>query len=316
MEYRQLGRSGLRVSVLGLGTNQFGGRVDQEGVAAIMGQAKDTGVNFIDTADGYSRGLSEEYIGRALHTDRQWWIVGTKVSGPQGEGPNDRGNSRKHIMDGVDASLRRLHTDYIDLYQIHFWDPTTQAEETLLALDDLVREGKVRYIGCSNFAAWQLVESLHTSKQAGLHAYISVQPAYNLFNRDIERELMPACEKYSVSIIPYSPLAGGFLTGKYRRGEPSPEGTRYASARGPMASRVLNDRNYDRVEKLQAFAEERGHDVGELAVAWLASQPMVSPVICGATKPEQVVENAQSLEWKLSEDDKKALREIIDARDF
>jgi aryl-alcohol dehydrogenase-like predicted oxidoreductase len=316
MEYRKLGRSGLKVSVLGLGTNQIGGRVDPEGTAAIMSQAKEVGVNFIDTADGYGRGMSEEYIGRTLGQDRQWWILGTKVSGPQGDGPNDRGNSRKHIMDGVDASLRRLRTDYIDLYQIHFWDPTTPMDETLRALDDLVKMGKVRYIGCSNFTAWQLVESLWTSKEESLHSFVSVQPAYNLFNREIERELMPACQKYEVGIIPYSPLAGGFLTGKYRKGEPAPEGTRYARAQGPQASRVLNDRNYARVEKLQAFAHERGHGTGELAVSWLAAQPMVSTIICGATGPQQVVENAQAVEWKLTDEDLSALREMIQAPDF
>lgn len=316
MEYRKLGNSGLKVSTLGLGTNQFGGRVDPEGVATIMHRAQEMGVNFIDTADSYSRGASEEHIGRTLSADRQWWLLATKVSSPMGNGPNDQGNSRKHIMDGVNASLRRLGTDYIDLYQIHFWDAHTPAEETLRALDDLVRQGKVRYIGCSNFAAWQIVESIWIAKQANLTPYISVQPVYNLFTRHVERELIPACQQYGVGIIPYIPLAGGLLTGKYRRGEAPPEGTRYASDAYGMAARVLTDRNYRRVEKLQAFAQERGHHIGELAVTWLASQPMVGPVICGATNPGQVEENARSLAWKLAEADEKALRQILEAPDF
>ncbi len=316
MEYRTLGNSGLKVSALGLGTNQFGGKVDAEGVVAIMGQAKEVGVNFIDTADIYTRSVSEEYIGRALNAARQWWLLATKVNGPVGDGPNDRGNSRKHIMDGVEASLRRLQTDYIDLYQIHFWDPTTPAEETLRALDDLVHQGKVRYIGCSNFAAWQLVESIWIARQAGLASYVSIQPAYNLFDREIERELIPACQNCGIGIIPYNPLAGGVLTGKYRQGEAPPQGTRFAAASRGMVARVLTDRNYMRVEKLEAFAAERGHRVGELAVTWLASRPMVGPVICGATNPGQVVENAHSLEWKLSAEDEKTLQEILQSPDF
>jgi aryl-alcohol dehydrogenase-like predicted oxidoreductase len=318
VEYRQLGRSGLKVSELGLGTNQFGRRVGLEGVAAIMDKAQEIGVNFIDTADGYGGGLSEEYIGQALQSNRKWWLLATKVSGAMGEGPNDRGNSRKHIMDGVEASLRRLGTDYIDLYQIHFWDNSTPMEETVRTLDDLVHQGKVRYIGCSNFTAWQLVESVWTSRSKQLDEFVSVQPSYNLFNREIEKELIPAAQRYGVGIIPYSPLAGGFLTGKYHAGEAPPEGTRYAAMAGRpgMANRVLNDRNFARVDKLKAFADERAHGVGELAIAWLSAQPMVGPVICGATGPEQVEENAKATEWKLTAADLKALGEIIDAPDF
>jgi aryl-alcohol dehydrogenase-like predicted oxidoreductase len=288
--------------------------VDAEGVAAILGQARESGVNFIDTSDTYSRGVSEEYIGRVTENDRQWWIIATKVNGAMGDGPNDVGNSRKHIMDGVEASLRRLRTDYIDLYQIHRWDSTTPIEETLGVLDDLVHEGKVRYIGCSNFAAWQLVESLHTSKSMGWHSFISVQPQYNMLSRDIERELIPAAQKYGVGIIPFSPLAGGLLTGKYKKGEAPPSGARLSA--GPQAQRVLTDRNFSRTEKLEAWAQEHGHTLGELAIAWLLGQPMMGSVIAGATRPEQVADNARAADWKLSDQELEEVRAILTAPDF
>ena len=224
MEYRKLGRSGLQVSVVGLGTNYFGRRVDADGAAIVISGALDVGINMIDTANTYGQGLSEEYIGRALKGRRHQAIIGTKVSGRMGEGPNQAGNSRQHIMSEVENSLRRLDTDYIDLYQIHFADPTTPTEETLRALDDLVHQGKVRYIGCSNFMAWQVCEAVLTSRNSNLTPLVSVQSRYSMLDRAIEAELVPFCTEYRIGIIPYYPLASGFLTGKYRRGLTPPSG--------------------------------------------------------------------------------------------
>ncbi|MDP6716333.1 MAG: aldo/keto reductase, partial [SAR202 cluster bacterium] len=222
MEYRQLGNSGLQVSTIGLGTNNFGKALfdtglDSDASVAVVDQALDVGINMIDTANSYSHGLSEEYIGRAIKGKRDKVILATKVSSRMGEGPNNAGNSRVHIMAEVEASLRRLDTEYIDLYQIHWWDPNTPLEETLRALDDLVSQGKVRYIGSSNFAAWQACEAAWTSKSLGITSFVSVQPRYSMMDRAVEKELVPFCQKYGVGILPYFPLENGFLTGKYRR---------------------------------------------------------------------------------------------------
>ncbi|HLS90334.1 MAG TPA: aldo/keto reductase, partial [Limnochordia bacterium] len=224
MKYRQLGRSGLWVSVVGLGTNQFGGKVDEKGVAEIIDAALDLGVNFIDTADVYTGGKSEETIGKAIAKRRDQVVLATKVGSRTGDGPNDVGTSRRHIIAGVEASLRRLGTEYIDLYQIHRFDPHTPFEETMRALDDLVRSGKVRYIGASNYAAWQLCRANDVAEMRGWTPFISIQPHYHMLERSIEKELVPYCEAFGVGIIPYFPLAGGFLTGKYRRGQAPPPG--------------------------------------------------------------------------------------------
>ena len=298
MEYRQLGKSGLQVSAIGLGGNTFGRYADETGTAAIIHRALDLGVNFIDTADTYGRGVSEELVGKAMKDRRRQAIIATKAAGAMGEGPNQAGASRQHLTDGVHDSLRRLDTDYIDLFQVHFPDPKTPPEETMRALDDLVRQGKIRYIGCSNYTAWQVCEAQWTAQVHHLNPFISVQPAYNLLNRRIEAELVPFCQAYGIGIIPYSPLASGFLTGKYRPGQPAPEGTRgYNSA---MFNRILTDRNFETLEKLEDFAGKRGHTVGELAMAWLLARPMVCTIIAGATRPEQVEENVKAGEWQLS----------------
>jgi aryl-alcohol dehydrogenase-like predicted oxidoreductase len=299
MEYRHLGRSGLEVSAIGLGTNNFGRRVDAEGAALVVHQALDAGINMIDTSNSYGGGLSEEYIGRALKGKRHQAIVATKVSSRMGEGPNRAGNSRQHIMSEVHNSLRRLDTDYIDLYQIHFPDPNTPIEETLRALDDLVHQGTVRYIGCSNFTAWQVCEAVWTSRSLGLTSFVSVQPRYNMLDREIEAELAPFCAAYSIGILPYFPLANGFLTGKYRRGEPPPPGARLSqNDRG-----MFTDANFELLENLEQFAAERGHTILELAFAWLLANPMVGSVIAGATKPEQVADNARASGWHLTAED-------------
>lgn len=303
MEYKSLGRSGLRVSQVGLGCNNFGRRCDQEQTTAVVRKALDLGVTFFDTADIYGpRGLSEEYLGKALAGHRREAIIATKFAGPMGEGPLSGGTSRRYVMEAIDASLRRLGTDYVDLYQIHFPDPRTPIEETLRALDDVVRAGKARYIGCSNFAAWQVVEAQWVTRTQHLSPLVSAQNQYNLLDRRIERELVPACNAYGLGVLPYFPLANGFLTGKYRPGEPPPEGTRLAAA-GPRADQVLNERNFQMLTKLESFAQERGHTVLELAIGWLATQPHVASVIAGATKPEQVEENVRAAAWKLSPDE-------------
>ena len=308
MEFRQLGDSGLKVSAIGLGTNNFGARVDAEGTAKVIDQALHEGVNLLDTANIYSKGLSEEYIGRALNGKRHEAVIATKVGGRMGDGPNDAGASLKHIRHEIEESLRRLGTDYVDLYQIHFVDESTPIDETVRVLDDLVKEGKVRYTGCSNFAAWQVCGAVWTSESLGLTAFSSVQPHYSMLVREPERELVPFCDEYGIGILPYFPLASGFLTGKYRRGQPAPAGTRLAeNDRG-----MFVDANYDLIEALESFAEQRGHSLLELAFAWLLARPAVSSVIAGATKPEQVTANAKAVEWHLTDDDLTQVEAILE----
>jgi aryl-alcohol dehydrogenase-like predicted oxidoreductase len=310
MEYRQLGASGLQVSAVGLGANNFGGRLDSRRTEAVVHAALDAGVNLIDTSNSYGDGHSEEFIGRALRSRRHQAVIATKVSSRVADGPNNAGNSRKHILDQVETSLRKLGTDYIDLYQIHWWDPNTPIEETLRALDDLIRQGKVRYAGCSNFAAWQVCEAHWTARSLDINGFVSVQPRYSIMYRLPEQELLPFCSKYGVGILPYYPLENGFLTGKYRRNQAAPEGTRLAqSDRG-----MFTDRNFDMLEGLERFAEERGHSILELAFAWLLAKPEVSSVIAGATRPDQVVANAKSADWALTPEDIEVVDAIVTGR--
>ena len=299
MEYRTLGRSGLHVSVVGLGCNNFGMKIDKDATAAVVNKAIDAGITLFDTANIYGgAGRSEEFLGAALGSRRQDVLVATKFSSPMGQGPLYRGASRRHIFQQAEASLRRLGTDYIDLYQVHFPDPTTPIEETMRALDDLVRAGKVRYLGCSNFAAWQAVEAQLTARALNLNSLVSAQNEYSLLDRRIERELVPACNAYGMGILPYFPLASGFLTGKYHKGEPPPQGTRLQMW-GPRGEQVLSERNFEVLEKLEAVATARGHTMLELAIGWLASQPHVSSVIAGATTPDQVEQNVAASSWVL-----------------
>ncbi len=309
MEYRNLGNSGLRVSVVGIGCNNFGARMDAEATQRVVDAALDHGINFFDTANTYGQGQSEELLGKALGSRRHDVVIATKFGNPLGEGVYNSGGSRKYIVQACEDSLRRLGTDYIDLYQIHNPDPRTPIEETLRALDDLVRSGKVRYIGHSNFASWQTVEAHYVAERHNVERFISAQNEYSLLNRRIERELVPACEKYGLGILPYFPLASGLLTGKYRRGEPPPEGTRLAKMQ-PMAQRILTDRNWDIVEKLQAFAESRGHTLLELAFGWLATKPYIASVIAGATSPEQVAANVAAAAWRLTPEEMAEVDEI------
>lgn len=313
MEYRNLGGSGLKVSAVGLGTNNFGGRMDKASSALVLDKALELGINFIDTSNSYGRGLSEEYIGDAISGKRDEYIIATKAVSAIGEGVNQRGASRFHLINELEKSLIRLQTDYVDLYQMHYSDPTTPIEETLRALDDMVHQGKVRYIGCSNYSSWQLCEAVWTSKTLRLESFSSVQPDYSMLNREIEKELLPFCEEYNMGILPFYPLASGFLTGKYRLGEQPPEGTRLAGNERSR-TRLFTNQNFSLLEKLERFASERGHPLVELAISWLLFQPRVSSVIAGATKPEQLIANANATEWHLTAEEMAELDDLLSGR--
>ncbi len=300
MEFRRVGGSGLKVSVAGVGCNNFGMLVDAAGTDAVVHEALDQGITLFDTADIYGgRGTSEELLGRALGERRDEVILATKFANPMGDGPYDRGASRRYIVRAVEASLRRLGTDRIDLYQQHVPDPGTPIDETLAALDDLVAAGKVLYVGSSNFSGWQVAEAAAAAERSGGVRYVSAQNEWNLLNRRVEREVVPAAGHFGVSLLPFFPLASGLLTGKYRRGEPAPEGTRLAAWGG----RGMTADAFDKVEALTAVAEARDHTVGELALAWLAAQPSVCSVIAGATSAEQIRANVAGLDWRLDADD-------------
>jgi len=310
MEYRNLGDSGLKISLAGLGCNNFGMKCDAEQTRAVVHRALDEGVTFFDTADIYGRrGGSEEMLGKALGSRRRDVIVASKFGMPMGDGPYLRGGSRRYVMAAAEASLRRLGTDYIDVYQIHQPDPETPQEETLAALDDLVRAGKVRYLGNSNFSGWEVADAAWISRTRGIARYVSAQNQYNLLDRRIERDLLPACSKFGLGMLPYFPLASGFLTGKYRRGSEAPAGTRLALMQ-PMAKQVMTDQNFATLEKLEEFARKHGHTMVELAMSWLACQPTVSSVISGATHPDQVTENVKACQWKLTADELKEVDAI------
>ncbi|MFZ1886781.1 MAG: aldo/keto reductase [Candidatus Binataceae bacterium] len=315
MEYRRLGNSGLQVSIAGLGCNNFGMRIDAEQTRAVVGRALDEGITLFDTADIYGgRGKSEEMLGKALGSRRHEIIVASKFGMAMGDGPYQKGGSRRYIMAAVEASLKRLGTDYIDLYQIQAPDPLTPQEETLAALDAIVRAGKVRYIGSSNFAGWQVAEAAWISRAQELAPYISAQNQYNLLDRRIERELIPACRHFGVGILPYFPLASGFLTGKYRRGQEPSKDTRLG-AMGARAGQMLSDANFAVLDKLEQHARGAGHSMVELATSWLVAQPEVSSVISGATKPEQVSENIKACGWKMTPDDLDAIDKITKRKD-
>jgi len=303
VEQRNLGRSGLIVSAVGLGCNNFGGRSDYEATRVVVHQALDLGITLFDTSDTYGEnGASEEYLGRALAGRRHDIVLASKFARPMDPEGKLQGASRRYIISAVEASLKRLNTDYLDLYQQHIADPKTPIEETLRALDDLVHQGKVRYIGCSTLSSWQVVEAQWVSTHFGLARYVSCQERYSLLDRDLDRELMPVIEAYGLGLIPFSPLANGLLTGKYRRNVPLPAGARLATT-PRLAERYLTEVNWAVVERLADFCEARGHSLLELALSWLLHRPAVASVIAGATTPAQVEANIRAANWALSRED-------------
>ena len=303
MKRRSLGKSGLEVSAIGLGCNNFGGRIDLNATRKVVHKALDLGITLFDTADIYGNdGGSEDCLGQALGDRRKDIVLATKFGMEFDKSGNMKGASRRYIISAVEASLRRLRTDWIDLYQLHAPDPLTPMEETLRSLDDLVRQGKVRYIGCSNLPAWQVVEAQWISRQQGLESFISCQDEYSLVQRDLERELLPAMQNYGLGLMPFFPLASGLLTGKYKRNAPLPEGARLTTTQR-LADRYFTDANWTIVEALAGFCAKRGRSLLELAFSWLLARPQVASVIAGATKPEQLEHNVKAGDWALTPDD-------------
>ena len=300
MDYRRLGNSGLWVSAVGIGCNNFGAKCDEAATRAVVHACLDAGITLFDTADMYGNcGGSETLLGRILGHHRKDIVLASKFGLPMGEGPYLNGAGRHYIMRAVEDSLRRLRTDHLDLYQVHRPDPATPIEETLRALDDLVRDGKVRYVGCSNFAGWQLAEAEWAARAGGTVRFISAQNEYSLVDRRIEGELVPAANAYGVGILPYFPLANGLLTGKYQRNHAMPDGARMTE-RPTRAEEVLTDRNWTIAEKVADYAAARGHSLLEAAIGWLVSQDHVPSVIAGATTAEQVAQNAAAADWRMT----------------
>jgi len=319
MDHVRLGRTGLQVSRLCLGTMTFGLQCDEPTAAAILDRAADGGIDFLDTADVYplggdltTQGRTEEIVGRWLEGKRDRFVLASKCFGRTGPAPFDAGNSRRHIMDAVEASLRRLRTDYLDLYQLHGYDPQTPIDETLTALDDLVRQGKVRYIGCSNFLTYQLVRAIGRSEVLRITRFATVQPRYNLLFRQIEREMLPFCLEDGVGVIPYNPIAGGLLSGKHKRGGEPAEGGRFALGNAAQAyqDRYWHDREFATVEQIGALAGEAGIEMVSLSVAWVLANPAVTAPIVGASRPEQLDASLAALETPLDPELKSRLDEL------
>jgi 1-deoxyxylulose-5-phosphate synthase len=321
VEHTRLGRTGLQVSRLCLGTMTFGLQCDEAASVAILNRAAEGGIDFLDTSDAYplggelaTQGVTEEILGRWLRGQRDRFIVATKCFFPTGPAPFDAGNSRKHILAAVEASLRRLQTDYIDLYQLHGYDPATPIDETLGALDDLVHQGKVRYLGCSNFLTYQLVRAVGRTETLRLARLDCVQPRYNLLFRQIEREMLPYCGEEGIGVIPYNPLAGGLLSGKHTRAQPPPEGTRFTlgNAAGTYTDRYWHDREFDTVEVLGQLAKEAGVSLVTLSVAWVLANEAVTAPIIGASSPEQLGPSLAAAGFTLDDE----LRRQLDERTY
>ena len=312
MDYRRLGETGLMVSELCLGCMTFGREADEDDSKKLVDRFLGAGGNFIDTADVYSNGVSEEITGRAVKNVRDDVVLATKVRFPMGDGPNDVGLSRKHVVQGCEDSLRRLGTDYIDLYQVHCWDAATPLEETLSALTDLVRAGKVRYVGVSNFTAWQIVKSVSLSDALGFERFVCLQPQYSLIERNVEYEVLPACLEEGLGVIPWSPLGGGFLSGKYRRDERPPEDSRIAGAEEHMEEywdRRATERNWAALDVVGEISESTGHSYAQIALNWLLRQPAVTAPIIGARTMEQLEDNLGATGWELDEEQVRRLSE-------
>jgi aryl-alcohol dehydrogenase-like predicted oxidoreductase len=308
VEYRQLGSTGIRVSELCLGTMTFGREADEPTSRKLVDRFLETGGNFVDTADVYADGESEEITGRALQGRRDDVVLATKVRFPTGPGVNDVGASRRHIRTGIEASLRRLGTEWVDLYQIHCWDARTPLEETLSTLDDLVHEGKIRYAGASNYTAWQLAKSLGLAAGRGWDGFVSLQPEYSLITRDIERELLPLCREEGLAVLPWSPLAGGVLTGKYREGEDFPTGTRGGDTEEPITFTYrLHERAWNIVESVRKVADEVGKTPSQVSLNWVVHRPGVTAPIIGARNLPQLEDNLGAVGWRLEEDHWRAL---------
>lgn len=315
MKYRWLGKSGLQVSELCLGAMTFGKEAGEAAARTIIDHFLDAGGNFVDTANVYGKtpGLSEEIVGRALKSRRNKVIVATKVFFPTGPGLNDQGLSRTHIMQAVEASLRRLQTEYIDIYYVHCWDKKTALEETLLTLNNLVKSGKVRYLGVSNFAAWQLMKALAISELRGWSKFICLQPQYSLVIRDIEREILPLCREEGLGVVVWGPLGGGFLSGKYRRGEKPPEGSRIARAKEGWEeawSRRASEKNFRILDVIGEIASSRGKSYAQVTLAWVRSQPGITSPITGARTLEQLKDNLGSVGWELTSEELETLDKV------
>jgi aryl-alcohol dehydrogenase-like predicted oxidoreductase len=320
MDYRSFGGTGVRVSAVALGTGgQWGGRVDQEAAKRIVAAALDNGVNYVDTADIYGtwyegrRSLAEEFLGVALEGLRERIVLGTKGCQATGDGPNDWGASRFHLTNALEASLRRLRTDHVDLYQIHRFDEATPMEETMRALEDMVASGKVRYIGASNYAAWQVCRCNDIAERYGWARFISTQAHYNLLEREAERELLPYCRAMNVGLFPYFVLANGLLAGRYPQGAPPPPDSRAAAFERTRRylSRYATPENYTIIDQLTAFAQARGHTLADLAIAWVLAEPAVIAVLTGASSEEQIAANARAASWKLNEGELAEIQAIL-----
>jgi aryl-alcohol dehydrogenase-like predicted oxidoreductase len=312
MIYRKLGNAGVKVSVVGIGTNRFGfEKTDQHVVNEIIDAAIDLGINHLDSANVYQDGRSEMTLGNALKGKWHKIFFATKFYFPTSDGPNDQGASRYHIMNAVDDSLKRLQHDHIDLYYVHRWDADTPIEETLSALNDLVHQGKVRYIGASNFAAWQLAQSNMLAEMKNWQAFSVLQSHYHMLERSVESEVLPYCRAANLAFIPYFPLAGGFLTGKYQKGQAAPVGSRGESSE--YVQKYMTEINYEIITRLSCYAQDHGHAINELAIAWLMAQPQVASVISGATRLEQILQNAKASDWILSEDNLVDINQILNS---
>lgn len=309
MNYRNLGNSGLKVSQICLGTNNFGGQLNEKASIEVIDKALECGINLIDTANMYTKGKSEEIVGKALKGRRDEVIVATKVGISVGQGPNQGGLSRKHVLSQVDQSLKSLQTSFIDIYYLHRFDPQTPLIETLRTFNDLVRAGKVRYIACSNFAAWQIAKVHEICEKYNLEKFVAVQPPYNLLQRDVEKELLPFCHQEGLGVLTYTPLMGGFLTGKYLKNTSPPTGSRYEYNKRSW-ERLNKESNFTAIQQIESVANEVGIPLSKLAIAWILKNPYITAPIIGASNSEQVEDNCKITEIKINDETYQKLNEI------